>query len=155
MAASPWVHRPSLNSGRRCLDQRLRLKTWRGIGPSNRGRSSQDGRLGDSGRGKRRRTHLVAVVPWSFGGPRFLANRAWNRAPFLPTAPHWQEELDSLTFRRQRSTGTSGGSGFFVATLAGIEELLRSTSSFKNGLRSLPASTSHFYAGSMAPISDE
>jgi hypothetical protein len=65
----------SLNQARRCLDQRLGLKTRRGIGPSNRGRSSQDGRLGDSGRGKRWRARLVAVVLWNFGEPAVLGLR--------------------------------------------------------------------------------
>jgi hypothetical protein len=76
------VHRPgtrvhgfSLNGGRRRLDQRLRLKTRRGIGPSNRGRSSQDGRLGDSSWGKRRRARLVAVAPWNSGEPVVLGLR--------------------------------------------------------------------------------
>jgi hypothetical protein len=51
--------------------------------------------------------------------------------------------------------GTSSGGGFFVTTLAGVEELLRSASDFKNETRSLSASTSHSDAGSMAPIGDE
>jgi hypothetical protein len=51
--------------------------------------------------------------------------------------------------------GTSGGGSFFITTLAGVEELLRSTSSFKNEMRSLLASTSRSYAGSLAPIGDE
>jgi hypothetical protein len=65
----------SLNQARRCLDQRLELKTRRGIGPSNRGRSSQDGRLGDSGWGKRWRARLAAVVLWNFGEPMVLGLR--------------------------------------------------------------------------------
>jgi hypothetical protein len=84
---SGLVHRPgpqrpihesmatSLNQARRCLDQRLELKTRRGIGPSNRGRSSQDGRLGDSGWGKRWRARLAAVVLWNFGEPVVLGLR--------------------------------------------------------------------------------
>jgi hypothetical protein len=51
--------------------------------------------------------------------------------------------------------GTSGGSDFFVATLASVEELLWSTFGFKNMTRSFPASTSRSYADSMAPICDE
>jgi hypothetical protein len=39
--------------------------------------------------------------------------------------------------------------------LADVEELLWSTYGFKNGRRSLLASTPRSYAGSMAPISDE
>jgi hypothetical protein len=92
---------------------------------------------------------------WRHGtlvSPRFLAYEAPNRALFLPTAPHWQEQLGSQTFRRQRSTETSGGVGFFVMTLAGVEELLRSTSGFKNRTRSFLASTCRSYADSMAPI---
>jgi hypothetical protein len=86
---------------------------------------------------------------------RFSAYGAPNRAPILPTTPHWQEELDPLTFRWQLSTGTSGSGCFFVATLVGVEELLRSTFGFKNRMRSLPVSTSYSYAGSMAPIGDK
>jgi hypothetical protein len=67
----------------------------------------------------------------------FLSYRAPNRILFLPTTPHWHEELDSLTFRWQWSMGTLGGGGFFVATLAGVEELLRSIFGFKNDTRSL------------------
>jgi hypothetical protein len=51
--------------------------------------------------------------------------------------------------------GTSSDGDFFVMTLAGVKELLQSTSGFKNGMRSLLASTSRSYADSMAPISDE
>jgi hypothetical protein len=51
--------------------------------------------------------------------------------------------------------GTSGGGGFFIATMASVEELLQSTSGIKNGLRSLLASTSCSYNGSMVPIGDE
>jgi hypothetical protein len=41
--------------------------------------------------------------------------------------------------------------GFFVATLADDEELLRSTSGFKNGTRSFPPFPSCSLAGSIAP----
>jgi hypothetical protein len=51
--------------------------------------------------------------------------------------------------------GTSGGGGFFIMTLAAVEELLRSTSSFKNGMRSLLVSTARSYADVMAPIDHE
>jgi hypothetical protein len=51
--------------------------------------------------------------------------------------------------------GTSGGGGYFIATLGGVEELLRSTFGFKNGTRSLLVFSSCSYAGSMAPIGDE
>jgi hypothetical protein len=82
---------------------------------------------------------------WRHGTPmgsQFLAYGAPNQIPFLPTAPHGQEELGPLTVRWQWSMRTSGSGGFFIATLTGVEELLRSTSDFKNGMRSLPASTS-------------
>jgi hypothetical protein len=51
--------------------------------------------------------------------------------------------------------GTSGGGGFFITTLTGVEELLQSTSGFMNRMRILLASTSRSYASSMAPIGDE
>jgi hypothetical protein len=44
---------------------------------------------------------------------------------------------------------------FFVATLAGDEELLRSTSSFKNGTRSFPMFPSFSLADSIAPKGGE
>jgi hypothetical protein len=38
-----------------------------GIGSSNHGRGLEIGRRGDSSRGKRWRTRLVVVAPWSSG----------------------------------------------------------------------------------------
>jgi hypothetical protein len=48
-----------------------------------------------------------------------------------------------------------GSGGVLHSDFADIEELLQSTSGFKNGTRSLLASTSHSYARSIAPSGGE
>jgi hypothetical protein len=83
--------------------------------------------------------------------PRFLSYGVPNRLLFLPKAPHRHDELVLLTFRRQQSAGTSDGYGYFVATLAGVEELLRSTSGFKNVRRSFLVLPSSFSSCQFAP----
>jgi hypothetical protein len=79
MVRRPGPRRPvhqsmatSLNQDRRRFNQRLGLKMRRGIDPSNRGRSSQDGQLGDSGQGNRWRARLATVAPWNSGEPAVL-----------------------------------------------------------------------------------
>jgi hypothetical protein len=74
---------------------------------------------------------------------------------FLPTALEWRGELVSLTLGRGDELYRVGDGGVLHSDLADIEEALRSTSGFKNGMRSLSASTSRSYAGSIAPCGSE
>jgi hypothetical protein len=74
---------------------------------------------------------------------------------FLPTALERCGELISLTLGSGDELYRVGGGSVLHSDLADIEELLRSTSGFKNGLRSLPASTSLSYACSIAPCGGE
>jgi hypothetical protein len=127
----------------------------RDISPSNRGCSSQDGRQGDSSRGKRRRARLAAVAPCNSSEPMVLVLRGTKSSSISSNGSPLTRRARLANLMRQRATGTLGGGGFFVATLAGVEELLRYTSDFKNGMRILPTSTTRSYAGSMPPIDDE
>jgi hypothetical protein len=91
------------------------------------------------------------------------AHRRWGHggygAPFttwfLPTASEQCGELVSLTLGSRDELYWVGGGNILHYDLADVEEPLRSTSGFKNGMRSLLASTSHFYAGSIAPSGSE
>jgi hypothetical protein len=74
---------------------------------------------------------------------------------FPPTALKQCRELISLTLGSGDELYRVGGSGVLHSDLAHIEEPLRSTSGFKNGTTSLPASTPHSYDGSIAPSGSE
>jgi hypothetical protein len=64
-------------------------------------------------------------------------------------------EFSSLTLGSGDELYRVGGDGVLHSDLADVEDLLWSTSSFQNGTRILPASTSRSYAGSKAPIGGE
>jgi hypothetical protein len=64
-------------------------------------------------------------------------------------------EFSSLTLGSGDELYRVGGYGVLHSDLADVEDLLWSTSSFQNGTRILPASTSRSYAGSKAPIGGE
>jgi hypothetical protein len=74
---------------------------------------------------------------------------------FLPTALERRGELVSLTLGSGDELYRVGGGGVLHSDLADVEEPLWSTSVFMNGMRSLPVSTSCFYAGSIAPNGGE
>jgi hypothetical protein len=66
-----------------------------------------------------------------------------------------RRELISLTLGSGDELYRVGGGGILHSDLADVEELLQSTFSFKNGMRSLPASTPCSYASSIAPSGSE
>jgi hypothetical protein len=71
---------------------------------------------------------------WQNGTPAnswFSAYGAPNQVHFLPTAPHWQEELSPLTFRWQWLTWTLGRGGITPPSIGDSERWLWHSSSFK------------------------
>jgi hypothetical protein len=74
---------------------------------------------------------------------------------FLRMALERRGELVSLTLGSGDELYRVGSDDVLHSDLADVEELLRSTSDFKNGMRSLSVSTSRSYAGSIAPSGGE